>query len=639
MSTGQEPPLDRFCDLVMKGGITSGVVYPGAISALARHYRFKSIGGTSAGAIAAVLTAAAEFNRRHGGAMAGFAQLEKLPHQLQDEVAPGQRRLMSLFQPQPGTRRLFSVLAASLNSKGTGHRIRRILLGALRAYWPATLGAAVSAVLALWCSASLYTALLTAAVVLVLLLGLCLFRDLTHHLVNNGFGLCTGMGDDARQPALTPWLHERIQQTAGLAAHDAPLTFGALENAPGYPGPPFEAPDDDKRSIHLQMFSTNLSHGRPYIFPLASASALAGAADAQDRLFFRAEELAGYLPANVLQHLSQHGNPYRRIAEQDPADAEGERLGLRELPPKEHFPVLLAARLSLSFPFLISAVPLWAIHRDRPRQARFRRCWFSDGGISSNFPMHLFDSLVPAWPTFGINLEDMAEDPRPVHLPPRYTDGYGERWHLFGKEDARTPDADDQLDLGGSGSARLGGFVTALVNTMQNWNDNALSRMPGVRDRIVRVRLQPDQGGMNLDMTPETLKKVAGLGEEAAKELIARFAQPGPDGGPAPGWDDQRWIRLGVLLRLMQERAAGVQTALREDLPHTRTFADLARRAATADSPAPPGYEAPLTPEQLLALTRAIDALKAFMDTCQDAANATRFQPIPKPELRLRPPL
>jgi predicted acylesterase/phospholipase RssA len=52
-----EAPKDRFCDLVMKGGITSGVVYPPAIFALAGQYRFKNIGGTSAGAIAAAITA------------------------------------------------------------------------------------------------------------------------------------------------------------------------------------------------------------------------------------------------------------------------------------------------------------------------------------------------------------------------------------------------------------------------------------------------------------------------------------------------------------------------------------------------------------------------------------------------------
>ena len=42
----------RYCDLVMKGGITSGVVYPNAVLASARDFRFKNIGGTSAGAIA-----------------------------------------------------------------------------------------------------------------------------------------------------------------------------------------------------------------------------------------------------------------------------------------------------------------------------------------------------------------------------------------------------------------------------------------------------------------------------------------------------------------------------------------------------------------------------------------------------------
>lgn len=47
------------CDLVMKGGITSGVVYPPAVLELATRYRFRSIGGSSAGAIAAALAAAA----------------------------------------------------------------------------------------------------------------------------------------------------------------------------------------------------------------------------------------------------------------------------------------------------------------------------------------------------------------------------------------------------------------------------------------------------------------------------------------------------------------------------------------------------------------------------------------------------
>jgi predicted acylesterase/phospholipase RssA len=60
LDPAQEPPLDRYCDVVMKGGVTDGVVYPWAVMALAQHYRFQSIGGTSVGAVAAALTAASE---------------------------------------------------------------------------------------------------------------------------------------------------------------------------------------------------------------------------------------------------------------------------------------------------------------------------------------------------------------------------------------------------------------------------------------------------------------------------------------------------------------------------------------------------------------------------------------------------
>jgi predicted acylesterase/phospholipase RssA len=54
----------EYCDLVMKGGITSGIVYPLAIKELSSKYHFKNIGGTSAGAVAAVITAAAEYGTR-----------------------------------------------------------------------------------------------------------------------------------------------------------------------------------------------------------------------------------------------------------------------------------------------------------------------------------------------------------------------------------------------------------------------------------------------------------------------------------------------------------------------------------------------------------------------------------------------
>ncbi len=58
MPANDSPPdLGRtFCDVVMKGGITSGVVYPTAIAGLAQRYRLRNIGGASAGAWTVIQT-------------------------------------------------------------------------------------------------------------------------------------------------------------------------------------------------------------------------------------------------------------------------------------------------------------------------------------------------------------------------------------------------------------------------------------------------------------------------------------------------------------------------------------------------------------------------------------------------------
>src|SRR5579863_4811469 len=105
--------------------------------------------------------------------------------------------------------------------------------------------------------------------------------------------------------------------------------------------------------------------------------------------------------------------------------------GLKLLPDQDDLPVIVATRLSLSFPFLFCSVPLyapdWSRRRKKPDEApstkrvagdalehdEIRRpevVWFSDGGVCSNFPLHLFDSPLPRWPTFGINLRDVRAD-------------------------------------------------------------------------------------------------------------------------------------------------------------------------------------------------------------------------------------
>ena len=122
----------------MEGGVTSGIIYASAVTELAKSYRFSSIGGSSIGAFAAALTAAAEYNRRRGSNV-GFELMEKLPTELAVEDDQNETRLLRMFRPQDGTRRLFRIFLASLDRKSTFSRLVCGLTEAVRQYWRAVL--------------------------------------------------------------------------------------------------------------------------------------------------------------------------------------------------------------------------------------------------------------------------------------------------------------------------------------------------------------------------------------------------------------------------------------------------------------------------------------------------------------------
>jgi predicted acylesterase/phospholipase RssA len=606
-------PKDRYCDLVMKGGITSGVVYPPAICVLAEHYRFKNIGGTSAGAIAAAVTAAAEYRRRTSGSMDGFTFVKQLPTELGNKDGTGDTQLLRLFQPDRTCRRPFRVLVGSLNAKGTFHRVGAVLWGCITSYWIASLSSLVLSSLVGLAFHSIHAWLLLLAMSLPAFVGLTIYRDLTRNVVGNNYGLCKGMTTNERAgPALTPWLHKLIQDAAGLPL-DEPLTFGHLWNAPGGPVVQNYAPTG-ARSIDLRMFTTNLSHGRPYIFPHTEWTA---------RLFYKPDELEAYLPAEVMRWINAKSLSYApssKVPGSDPkSGSEGD---LREVPPADKFPILLAARMSLSFPMLFAAVPLWAIDYEYPPPERtFKRCLFSDGGISSNFPMHLFDGLIPQWPTFGIDLEDKVPGhSNMVFLPRRYLEGIADRWTRF--------------DQATNSATKLGGFLMSIVGTMQNWNDNTLSRTPGVRDRVVRVRLNKDEGGMNLNMPKALIDRVAARGAEAAGEIIDSYLEQPPVGWD--GWSNQRWVRLDVFISTLTQKISGMQRALGHSVPCSRPYEDLIADSAAS---APPGHFSPLSPSQVLALKQLTTALddvaKAFASSSPNYPN----EPIPDAEQRVGPVL
>jgi hypothetical protein len=391
-----KPSPRRFCDLAMKGGITSGVVYPRAVTKLAEKFSFKNIGGTSAGAIAAAAAAAAELGRDSGG----FARLAELPGILGQSTPDGTKsNLCGFFQPQPATRKVFEICMAALGSAQCRRLCRFMVVyraALVRFPTEAFLGA-IPSLLLFWgacvcANGGFFIICLISALILFFVglstgLVLAVLGSVGRGLPRNFYGLCTGMGQSDRgsknQPdssegqPLTVWLADYLDTLAGRASNDRPLTFGDLWGTSGNPG---------ERRINLEMMTTCVTHGRPYRLPFRDDDEIR-----ENGLFyFRPDDFRRLFPERVVKWMEE--KPRHPSGEKPEDGQRREQLaanGFRPLPDPRDMPVVVAVRMSLSFPILLSAIPLYAVDWSRdPSGKRPERCWFSDGGICSNFPIY-----------------------------------------------------------------------------------------------------------------------------------------------------------------------------------------------------------------------------------------------------------
>ena len=58
---------------------------------------------------------------------------------------------------------------------------------------------------------------------------------------------------------------------------------------------------------------------------------------------------------------------------------------------------------------------------------------------------------------------------------------------------------------------------------MQNWRDKLQATAAGYRDRIVHIKLCPDEGGLNLNMPPDVITNLSERGRVAGQMVIAHF--------------------------------------------------------------------------------------------------------------------
>ncbi len=627
-------PPDRYCDLILTGGITSAVAYPPAIFALATVYRLRSLGGSSSGAGSAALAAAAEYRRRHGSSD-GFRLLLERTAEIAD-TTQGKTNLTWLFQPGPGMKRLFSALVVGVAKPG--NKLLRFTTRLITTYFLAPLVLALG--LALWgvwaCGASPVAACVAGVVALIagVLLGLGWLGMDVRRLLNAGYGLCSGLErvSGAQRPPLTQWLHNVIQEVAGRP-ESAPLTFADLEAAPGAPSATLgtRARGDDV-AIKLQMFTANLTLSRPYLFPLAEDMP-----EVEGALYFLESEMRDLFPASVVAHMVRVSSEYGK-AEPYPAPRSAWQEKFRRMPGRQ-LPILVAARMSVSFPVLFKAVPLWVVERKRlpgqREELRMRRCLFADGGFCSNFPIHLFDSAVPDWPTFGIALRDLIHEKQAgveaqkkqmldsIQLPEQHDHQIEEAWQDF----------DEQRGV----LSRLGGFVGAMLAAVKDWNDATLARLPGVRDRVVRLGLAPGIGGLNILMTGAQIRALAEVGGEAARRLIERFSSPGGPDGLARGWMEHRWVRFNILRDCLAESLAGFGASAAAG-KFSKPLGEQIDAAQTA-APLMGGDSSQLLASQAAALQGVLGALQEAERALSASVAEQPYKAYPRPDLRIRPPL
>ncbi|MDG5483301.1 patatin-like phospholipase domain-containing protein [Mycolicibacterium gadium] len=523
-------PFD--CDLVLKGGITSGVVYPTAIVELARDHRFHNIGGASAGAIAAVAAAAAEYGRQTGGG--GFDELNAIPGELaQEDATSHQTLLQRLFVAQPETREYFDLFWQQKKLDGGLFTRAKAVLPTLLRHSPIVpkfkvanlfafglpLAAIVWAVLARSPGTIAFAVLAVLVGVVTYLVArvvegvINMVRNAQQAVAANMHGLVNGrsVGD---QMGLTDWLHERIERLAG-GDRQSPLTYGDLK----------------EHGIGLVTLTTNLSQSASETFPFSD-----------ETWAFRPDDIRKLFPKPVADHLERLGQV---ATEKSSRRTELNAAELLKLPRAEDIPVLVGARISLSFPVLISAVPLWRLtffQRENNWIAEYRQVWLSDGGICSNMPVHLFDHPLPSRPTYGINLGSAATGDGDGGMAAAHR-------NVWRPIQAGVGDGSPIVDI-----TSTGGLLGAVLTTMQTWSDNLATKALGVRDRICTIQLAKGEGGMNLDMDSATITGLIPKGRAAGENLgwmvrgdIPEHVDLPPHIGPAEAttqWTRHRWTRL-----------------------------------------------------------------------------------------------
>ena len=364
----------------------------------------------------------------------------------------------------------------------------------------------------------------------------------------NFFGICRGVGT-AEQPGFTDWLATRIDLCAGLAPGSPPLTFGDL----------WGEREDDERQIDLRMVTTCLTMGRPFDLPMEARAFFYDPA-VWRTLFpsYVVEALEAATPAPPAAGPISLDSDWEDWVAAAPRPSAAPAAGGGTAPGGRGHPAVTAAspcssRRCRCGPSTAATPPTgWRSRRSGRRRRDqttppssglpFVPVWFSDGGLCSNFPVHLFDAPLSTRPTFAINLGPFPEDQVPDPDQSLNID------YARSNSEGLTP---THATLPMTGLGALTTFAKLAGRTARDWQDSSHIAFPGYRDRIVQVFQTGHEGGLDLNMDTTTIGVLSERGGAAARALVEQFAGAHYKPPSATGWDNHRWARYRALMSVL----------------------------------------------------------------------------------------
>jgi hypothetical protein len=141
-----------------------------------------------------------------------------------------------------------------------------------------------------------------------------------------------------------------------------------------------------------------------------------------------------------------------------------------------------------------------------------------------NFPIHFFDSFLPRWPTFGLDLQPSPDPKETGPKPPDVVFGPEPRPPVF------------------TAVSSVFSFGRQILNATLDWRDTMQAELPGFRDRICQIRLTKEEGGLNLDMPEPVVTALEIRGRQAGDTIVNDFR-----------WDCHLFTRYLTFMQVMQD--------------------------------------------------------------------------------------